>query len=233
MAGDPILRIGRFFKYAVMALLLIVAGYCGAAVIGSALPRNAAWQAAERGITVYVVTNGVHTGLILPASAAGEDLSLIFRPTDLPDPQDAGNWLLFGWGDREFYLNTPAWSDVRIGTAVAALMGSGQTLLHVDHLQSPSAVNDPRPVMLTPTAYRNLVKAITATLAFGPDRKPRAIAGYDRLDVYYEARGRYSAFTTCNVWTSDMLTAAEVRTGWWTPFSGGVMWWHPPAPAVG
>lgn len=216
-----------------MALLLIVAGYCGAAVIGSVLPRNGGWQQAEGGVTIYVVTNGVHTGLILPASAAGEDLSLIFRPTDLPDPSDAGNWLLFGWGDREFYLNTPAWSDVRIGTAVAALMGSGQTLLHVDHLDNPAEVDDPRPVVLTSVEYRKLVNAITGTLALAPDGKPRAIAGYDRLDVFYEARGRYSAFRSCNVWTSAMLNAAGVRTGWWTPFSGGVMWWHPPARTLG
>ena len=229
MAGDPILRIGWFFKFIGLSLLLLVAVYCAAAIIGSSLPRNAGWQQPDDGVTIYVVTNGVHTGLILPASAAGEDLSLIFRPTDLANPQDAGNWLLFGWGDREFYLNTPQWSDIRIGTAVAALLGSGQTLLHVDHLQNPTTVDDPRPVRLTPAAYRRLVKAITGTLALGADGRPRAIAGYGELDIFYEARGRYSALNTCNVWTSDRLNAAGVRTGRWTPISGGVMWWHLPA----
>ena len=52
-------------------------------------------------------------------------------------------------------------------------------------------------------------------------------AGYGRQDVFYEAPGHYTARNTCNQWTSDRLAEAGVRTGWWTPFAGGVMKWVP------
>jgi hypothetical protein len=45
--------------------------------------------------------------------------------------------------------------------------------------------------------------------------------------VFYEAPGAYTVTNTCNQWTSDMLAEAGVRTGWWTPFAGGVMKWVP------
>ena len=58
---------------------------------------------------------------------------------------------------------------------------------------------------------------------------PRTLyPGYGPQDVFYDAPGRYTATNTCNQWTSDMLAAAGIRTGWWTPFAGGVMKWVPP-----
>ena len=45
--------------------------------------------------------------------------------------------------------------------------------------------------------------------------------------MFYDAPSRYTALNTCNQWTSDTLAAAGIRTGWWTPFSGGVMKWAP------
>ena len=40
-------------------------------------------------------------------------------------------------------------------------------------------------------------------------------------------RRTYTAIQTCNQWTSDVLAGAGIRTGWWTPFAGGVMKWVP------
>ena len=206
-------------------MVMLVVAYGGAALIGSVWPANPGWRQAETGVTVYAVTNGYHSGIMLPVSADGVDLSLTFRPTDLPDPDDAGNYLLFGWGDRDFYVNTPTWSDLEPTVAAVALWGSGETLLHVDHVTSPEEIADRRAVRLSRHEYRRLVAAIRNTARLGPDGHPVAVLGYGRLDVFYEARGRYSLFTTCNVWTADMFTRAGVRMGRWTPFSGGVMWW--------
>ena len=63
-----------------------------------------------------------------------------------------------------------------------------------------------------------------------PGEARRRYPGYGAQDVFYSARGRYSAGNTCNQWTSDTLAAAGVRTGWWTPFAGGVMKWVPSLP---
>jgi uncharacterized protein (TIGR02117 family) len=221
---------GRWLRWALGVFALSLALYLAAALAGSLAASNTGWREARQGTTIYVVSNGWHTGLILPASADGIDLSLVFRPTDLPDPDGAGDWLLFGWGDRDFYVNTPTWSEFSPRTALVALTGSGASLLHVDHLRRPEEVFDPRPLTLTREGYRRLVRAIVATARVGPEGRPVSRPGYGATDVFYEARGRYSLLRTCNNWTRDVLAEAGVEIGRWTPFSGGVMRWFAAKP---
>ena len=132
----------------------------------------------------------------------------------------SNGWLWFGWGEREFYLNTPTWRDLSPRIAAHAVIGSDRTLIHVDHLLYPW--EDARPVRLSPAEYRRLSAAIGAS--FDPaDTRP--IRGYGPADVFYPARGRYDLVRTCNWWTGRMLAAAGVRIGWWTPVSATVMQW--------
>src|SRR3954467_4963519 len=110
-------------------ILLLPLLYLAAGAIGGAIPRNAGWQEPEDGITIYVATNGIHTGLVLPARAEGVDWSPLVRPDHIADPRYAGRWLWFGWGERDFYLNTPTWREVSPRTVVHALIGSDGTLM--------------------------------------------------------------------------------------------------------
>jgi uncharacterized protein (TIGR02117 family) len=199
-------------------LLLLPLLYLAAGAIGGAIPRNPDWREAEQGVTIWVATNGVHTGLILPTRTAEHDWSPLVRPEHIADRRYAGRYLWFGWGDREFYLNTPTWAEVSPRTVVSAAIGSDQTLVHVDHLLEPWP--DARPIRLSPEQYRTLVAAIRGS--FGGTTP---IRGYDVADVFYPGRGHYDAIRTCNWWTAKMLTKAGVRVGAWTPFSATVMQW--------
>ena len=82
----------------------------------------------------------------------------------------------------------------------------------------------PGPLTLTPAQYARLVAAIERAL---PQGERVRHDGYGPQDVFYDAPGTYTVSNTCNQWTSDVLAAAGVRTGWWTPFAGGVMKWVP------
>ncbi len=189
---------------ALLALLLAPLGlYLGAAAILGHVPANADWREPEVGVTIYVQSNGVHTGIVLPAGP--------------------GKWRSYGWGDRAFYLGTPRWQDIRPATLIAALLGSDTTLVHVDDLDDFVADEYWRPLKLRPGEYARL-RAFIAT-SFAPGGAP--IAGYTTRDRFYPARGRYSAVTTCNVWTGNALRTAGVRVGVWTPFAGDVMRWVP------
>jgi uncharacterized protein (TIGR02117 family) len=224
-AGGCNLKLLSFVKSAALASFSVLSLYGVAAAVGSAVAVNRDWSESPHGTQVYVVSNGYHTGLVVPTAADGIDLSLVFRPTDLPNSEDAGNFLIVGWGDRDFYLNTPNWRDVKPRLLVTALLGSGKTLLHVDHLRSLAEVAGARPITLTPHEYAGLTQHIIASVRLDDAGHPLAMPGYGSLDVFYEARGTYNLFRTCNVWTAQTLAAAGVKVGWWTPFSGGVMWW--------
>ena len=189
-------------------------------VAGSLIPASPKVQPPAQGVTIYVYTNGVHSGLVVPAVNALHDWRARVPASDLPDSHRAGRWLLFGWGERNFYLNTPTWDKVDPLIVLRAAIGSNATLMHVDHLQRVWSGPDLRPIMLTPAQYRALAKAIDADFAPGT-----AIHGYGADDVFYPGRGQYSALRTCNEWTGGKLRDIGVRVGAWTPLSWSVMRW--------
>ena len=198
---------------------LIGIAFLGGAIISA----NNAWRPPPAGVTIYVFTNGVHTGLILPSVNALHDWRGRVKASDLAVPPRAGTFLLFGWGERNFYLNTPNWSDVRIGSVLHAAAGSGETLMHVDHLNAPAIGPDLQPVILTAAQYSALAQMIDGDFADG-----ESIHGYGPNDVFYPAHGSYSAIWTCNEWTGAKLRAIGVRVGIWTPASWSVMRWFRP-----
>lgn len=207
-----------------LGVLSLVATYAAAGAIGGAIPVNGRWSAPERGVRIYVESNGVHTGIVVPVQAAGVDWSDLVRPSDLRDRRYAGYpYRSFGWGERTFYLETPTWADVRPGTVLAAAFGSERTLMHVDQVPAPRPGADVRTILLRPEEYRRLADFIRAGFAPGGAR----LAGYGANDAFYEARGRYSGLMTCNAWTGAALRHAGVRMGAWTPFPATVLWWLP------
>lgn len=193
----------RLVRGIAIMILVPLGAYLLAAVVLARVPVNADWREPGQGVTIFVQTNGFHTGIVLPAGPA--------------------RWRSFGWGDRDFYLNTPRWQDMRPGTALSALIGSGETLVHVDELGDFAPDENWRPLRLRTDEYARLRRSIAATFEPGG----AAITGYGPTDRFYPARGRYSAFVTCNVWTARMLASAGVRVGLWTPFASSIMRWVP------
>jgi uncharacterized protein (TIGR02117 family) len=212
--GWPALAIGLFFL---------------AAWIGSSLPRNSCWRepgAKDRdAVEIMVESNGTHTALVLPLATAGKDWRPVFPAADLAEPLRPYSHVSVSWGDRTVFLDTPTWADLTPATVAHIVFGGGEALLHVAHYVRPAPAAGIRPVRLTRTQYRALVRRVEAALPLGATAR---YPGYGGSDVFYAARGRYTPARNCNQWTSDSLAAAGVRTGRWTPFAGGVMKWVPP-----
>ena len=224
MTGTGVRRsIGRGILGVVAAVALLVLGYAIAGQVGGAIPTNRSWRpAADGGVRIFVESNGVHTGIVVPKVAAGIDWRGLAPARDLADPRfGAFDHLAIGWGEKAFYLETKTWADVKLRTVLAAAVGSTHTLMHVEHVPAPAVGDDVRAVVLSVAEYRRLAAFIAASFRPGGARYP----GYARYDVFYDARGRYDALTTCNAWTGDALRHAGVRVGAWTPFPGTVMWW--------
>ncbi|PZO72030.1 MAG: TIGR02117 family protein [Sphingomonas taxi] len=208
--------------WAVATVLGLVASYAVAGLVGGSIPSNRDWRAPAEGVHIFVESNGVHTGIIVPKVAAGVDWRGVARAEDLRDPRyGAFDHVSFGWGEKAFYLETPTWADVKLRTVVGAAFGSTRTLMHVDHLPRPRAQDGAREIVVTPAQYRRLAAYIRASFRDGGARY-RGYAGYD---AFYEANGRYDAVRTCNGWTGDALRFAGVRVGAWTPFPVTVMGW--------
>jgi uncharacterized protein (TIGR02117 family) len=208
-----------------LALVALPLLYLATAVGGALVPRNRGWEEPSQGVLIYVRNNGVHVDLVLPASAAGLDLHRLVPPSHIADAQAARGWVAFGWGQREFYLETPRWADLTARNAARAVFG-GDALMHVEHVGQPRSSAEARPLRLERQAYRRLVAAIRSGFAIGEDGRaiPLPGTGYADNDVFYEAVGHYSALRTSNQWTADVLADAGVKIGLWTPFAQGIMW---------
>lgn len=206
-----------------LSVLAIPALYLLAALVGSIVPVNSAWAEPDGGQTVYLVSNGVHTDLILPAIAQDLDWRPLLPLRDFAHPDPAARWIAFGMGERRVYLETPRWRDIRARTIWAALTG-GERVVHVEWIDDP-AVNA-RAIRLRPAEYRRLWSAIRAGFALDAAGLPQRIPhpGYGPNDIFYRGVGRASAINTCNVWAADRLRIAGVRSSLWSPFAQGLDW---------
>ncbi len=206
-------------------LLAVPVLYFLAALVGGLVPANAGWREPPAGITIFVRTNGVHTWIMVPTVTPEMDWRPLAPAAHIRDRRYAGNYLAFGYGNREFYLNTPRWEDLRLRTALTAAFGEGRSLMHVEHEWNPRVDEDQRAFRVTRDQYRRL--AVHILQSFDRDAQGRTIPllgrGYGPADVFYEARGSYNALLTCNEWTGAALRAAGVRVGLWTPLSQSVM----------
>lgn len=205
--------------------LLIVGVYFIAALGGSLIPANSDWREPDQGIPILVETNGVHVSLIVPMSAAGEDLSDLIRPEHLADTELFGTHAMVGWGHRNVYRNARTWGDVRSGDIASAIVGSDETTLHVYHLIDPSPAPHRKRFLVSQQAYRGIVASIRSTFRLTADGRSTAYPAYGPNNLFYDSKGHYSAYTTCNEWTGAVLRKAGVRMGIWTPMPGGVMRW--------
>lgn len=215
-------------------LLRIVAGivaipltYFAAALVLGVVPANVAFHQPAQGITIYIQSNGVHTWIVMPKVNAEMDWRPYARPEHLRDSRwGNADHIAVGYGNREFYLNTPTWGDLSFRRAAAAFFGGGPTLLHVEHIDHPERDPAERPIRITPEQYRRLAGFIQARFRLDPGGRPIPVLGrgYGPGDMFYEANGGYSLILTCNEWTGRALRTAGVRTGVWTPLEQSIMW---------
>ena len=211
-------------------LMLLIGCYFGAALVGGLVAANPGWREPERGVEIWVETNGVHTGIVMPLTNDIADWRDLLRPQDIRDQRYYSTHVLMGWGEARFYRETPHWSDLTFATAWHAATGSDEVLMHVDFLYQPGPQPWRRRVMVSEAQYRRLTDAIRAQFSPGPDGRAPSSFAYGPNDAFYAAHGHYSAFNTCNAWTGRILREAGVTVGLWTPMAGGVMRWFPAGP---
>ncbi len=215
-------------KRVAMGMVAVVAIYLLAALAGSIFPANQSWQSSDDGIELFVETNGLHTGIIMPIWSDVHDWGDLVQPEHMLDPSKYGTHILVGWGHAGVYRNAEHWKDLRVKDAVSAVTGSSDTLLHVYHLNYPQVYpHYRRSLKVSQAEYHKIVNAILPRFSAGPDGQPQPSKGYGSDDVFYQSDGYYSAFHTCNNWTNTVLRQAGIRTARWSPFQGGVMRWIP------
>lgn len=196
-----------------------------------AIPVNRDHVEPAEGVPIWVFASDVHTDLIVPVRHAVHDWSDEFPVEDFTTVGACfTTHIVFGWGDRGFYLEAGEWNELRLSTALVALSYCGRSAMHVAYMTLPATTDRQRRVVLTPAQYQDLVHYIRASFARDAQGRARRIPAYSytESDAFYEGVGRYGLFYSCNTWTNGALRQAGVRTSLWAVFPHSIHQHLPP-----
>lgn len=200
-----------------IGLVAFVALYFGAAEALSRMAVNRDADPLAGPIDVYLVTNGVHVDVWVPARTTTRDWATWLPPEV---PADPDGYVAFGWGDRGFYLEVPTWDDLTVGVAARAILWPSATAMHVSaYVGAPYPGPSVHLLGLDEAAYGALCAFIERGFDLDAAGRPKLIdhPGYQENDRFFEARGSYHLFNTCNVWTNGAVKAMGQRAAVWAP----------------
>jgi uncharacterized protein (TIGR02117 family) len=161
--------------------------------------------------TVYAVSHGWHTGIIVGAADLNKQLP------ELGKRFIDKKYYEVGWGDAEYYQADEPGS----GLALQAVLWPGPTVLHLAAFSLPPDRQFPssRVVKLgvTRNGYRNLLSYIKTSFYANPGGQPVSLKkGLYGDSQFYQATGSFYLFNTCNKWTAKGLASAglDLGTAW-------------------
>ncbi|SNC65068.1 conserved hypothetical protein [Hymenobacter gelipurpurascens] len=195
---------------------------------GTLVPVNRDFRQTPGGIPVFVVSNGLHTDVVLPMREArtGQDWLQEFQQPSLTARFAHYPYVAFGWGNEGFYLGSMGGKFPGPKAVLGAVFPS-KTLMHVDFYRSaPKAGHRVVPLLISAQQYQRLTSYVRNSFS-PPDSlgqyQLRQPAGYSPEDFFFRARGRYHALRTCNDWTNQGLRKAGLRAALKAPFAASVL----------
>ena len=203
---------GILFLISLPVLYFLMAWICSNIEVGEKSSAEDAY--------VYLNTNGVHLDIIIPKVYLSEDLLTGMK--GIPST----SYYAFGWGDRDFYLNTPEWKDLKLSTAFSAMFLKSPTLMHVSRYRNSYSDWAKIPISLIQLEKLNAYILESFALSESGDKIHLEGKGYAWNDDFYEAKGNYSCFNTCNSWVNGALKKSKIKACLWTPFDFSLMEIH-------
>lgn len=225
-ASRPIRKIVYGVLSFVGILLCSVALYFLLAFVLSRIPVNSQ-VVAGKDVTIYILTNGVHTDIVVPLRTSIIDWSQKVRFTDTKSHDSSATFVAFGWGDKGFYLETPTWADLSPKVAFRAATGLSTSAIHATFYTILLENKNCKRITISTEQYKKLVHFISKSFQQTPSGLFICIntnAQYGEHDAFYEAVGSYSIFHTCNTWANRALQSCEQKSAFWTPFDTGIFY---------
>jgi uncharacterized protein (TIGR02117 family) len=222
----PRTKLGCLWRLVRAVLGVCLAGlvaYVLACLVGL-IPVNRGFRNADGGIEIFVYADQAHSEIIVPVTTETIDWRGRFAPEHFRAFDERADFVAFGWGDHDFFLQTPRWADLKPGTTLKAMLFPTRTVMHVSLLRRPAEGTYCRRLVLTRDQYERLCEHLAGSFQKDAGGQLLLIAnsGYGDVDTFYLARGKYHFLNTCNNWTGRGLQKAGVRTGLWTPYTVGL-----------
>ncbi len=156
-------------------------------------------------ISIYVVSHGWHTGIILPNH---QSTSLSF----LSDYFDQSiKWFEFGWGDKGFYQA----NEITTGLTLKAIFLPTESVMHVVGTKSDPLQSFPDSQLTELIISHKTLNVLEEFIdkSFKKDEKLNPVylkTGLYGNSRFFVGKGNYYLFRTCNSWTARALKKSGV-----------------------
>lgn len=178
-------------------------------------------------IPIFIYSNGVHTDLVLPVSTGKMDWRKYVKFENTLAKDTTAQFVAFGWGDKGFYLNTPEWSELKASTAFKAAFALSESAIHTTFYNEIIEGEKCVKINLTPERYTLLVDYIKNSFETTENEELIFIpttAVYGTDDAFYEAKGTYNLFYTCNTWANNGLKSCDQKASLWALLDDGIFY---------
>lgn len=213
-----------FLAKSILALFIFVLVYLFLVFVIPYISVNADKESPTEEVTLYIKTNGVHTDIVVPIKTKYKDWSETLKFDHIKSKDATMRYIGLGWGDKGFYLNTPEWSDLKFSTAFVAAFGLGSSAMHATFYKEIRENENCVKIKVSAQEYQNLIAYIENTFQFDDTGNPLWIDAttYGQNDSFYEAKGAYTLFYTCNTWANSALKAMDQKAALWTATDTGI-----------
>ena len=181
----------------------------------------------EDDITIYILSNGVHTDIVVPIKSSIIDWSRYIKFENTVSKDTSFQYVAIGWGDRGFYLETPSWKELQFDIAFKAAFGLSESAIHTTFHKMLKEQEKCKAISISLSMYQSLVDYILASFKMddlGNTMFIQTDANYGNNDSFYQAKGKYSLFYTCNTWANNALKSCDQKASFWTPFESGIFY---------
>lgn len=152
---------------------------------------------------IYVVSHGWHVGIVVPR----DDIPPHLWPEHRELPPSV--YIEVGWGDQAFYQAPKG----TLSLLLRAALKPTPSVLHLVWFDQPVPQYFPASEIIEVGVTQHGFEALGRFIATAYHRDVRGTTvslgpGLYGTSAFYQARGKYHLFNTCNTWTAKALRAA-------------------------
>ena len=115
-------------RFALFIGFLVLLPGIGTLVPRPLFPASMSHQAKRQ---ILVISSAIHTDIAIPLDNTMRERFSFLEEGGLPLSSPDAHWIVFGWGGRSFYTQTPIWSELKPERVFKALTFD-RSVMHVE-----------------------------------------------------------------------------------------------------
>lgn len=202
---------------------LLIVSYVTAGLLGAVIPAGSTVLQETPRHQIGLISGPIHYDFLIPITPELRRQFAFASLNGVPISDPEVEWMIIGWGAEGFYTTVGGYGDLTMSAIWRAALGDA-SVVRVD-VTGPIA--DPGAIMffkLDDNHYAAFMAAILQSFSLSQDGSPiaRPYPGFTATDAFFAGKGRFHLLRTCNVWVGEVMRAAGLPFGRWTPLPQSV-----------